>query len=901
MRIFSRIGVVLGSSTLIAVASWAVAIQDDPSHWTIDDVILAERARQWTVSATGDFAVWVRQSVRTVEGEEKPVANLWLSRLDGGDAVQLTRGAERVSSPAVSPDGRHVGFLSNRPLPPGAKKKETGKTQLWALPLGGGEPFSLTRLERDVKAFGWVDAESLVIAAQESPAWRERERQQNQDTAVVVDDADNEPPVRLFRVSLKGGKPARLTENLDWIQTLIVAPDGSRAVVIAQQSLSYEFDHRVPPHILLVDLADGELTRLFAGSDLLPSRIQWAPDSAGFYFVNEFTRHPKYRMATVSELWFHDLESGKDDKVSGNWDRGIGGDYAALPDGVVALLADGVRYRPARFRRTDAGWTREDLSGAHVRNLDALTASRDGTALVYRHSTATRPGQWYTARLEGSGIVDERQLTELNERFATKPTGRVEVVRWSGAQDEQVEGLLHYPLEWQEGRRYPLVLDIHGGPTGVDRDTWDQRWANPYLLWRQRGAFVLQVNYHGSSDYGLDWVESIGGGKYYDLEVPDIESGVDALIDRGLVDPERLATSGWSNGGILSAALITHTRRYKAASVGAADVEWISDWGNVDFGASFDNYYFGGPPWEIPDVYIEKSPFFKLTEVTTPTIVFTGTEDRNVPPHQSWSLFRAMQQIGKAPVRLVLFPGEPHGLRKIAHQRRKLAEEVAWFERYLFDSLQESPRSIQQGSLLQGLLEREAASNIDGAFGTDHDGTLIPEIVTFQGIEVGRFEVTRAQFAAFVPSRSATADERNLPVTDVSFEQARAYVEWLAELTGRPFRLPTKEEADKLAGTAGSGGNTLGRWAGYTPNPDDRSRILEALEPLGEAPLLLPVGSLGGAGQPGVFDLDGNVAEWAVGEDGGEASGPSADRSGDPASQDPPAPEYTGLRVLVGP
>ncbi len=266
---------------------------------------------------------------------------------------------------------------------------------------------------------------------------------------------------------------------------------------------------------------------------------------------------------------------------------------------------------------------------------------------------------------------------------------------------------------------------IHGGPAGADHDAWSQSWAAPILLWRQRGAFVLQVNYHGSSDYGLDWVESIAG-HYYELEIPDIESGVDELIRRGLVDPARLGSTGWSNGGILTAALITATNRYKAASVGAADVEWFSDWANVDFGASFDNYYFGGAPWEVPQVYMAKSPFFKLTNVTTPTIVFTGTDDRNVPPHQSWSLFRALQQIGKAPVRFLTFPSEPHSLRAVAHQRRKLDEDLAWFDHYLFGSPRAAATAVKDGSLLAGLLQRAGAARSVGRFGREEHGTLGP-------------------------------------------------------------------------------------------------------------------------------------------------------------------------------
>src|SRR5208337_2459233 len=144
---------------------------------------------------------------------------------------------------------------------------------------------------------------------------------------------------------------------------------------------------------------------------------------------------------------------------------------------------------------------------------------------------------------------------------------------------DEVEGILHYPANYEAGKKYPVITAIHGGPTGSDKDFWVNSWAYPLPLLTQRGAFVLQVNYHGSNNYGLQWVESICCGKYYDLETPDINAGVDYLIERGLVDPDKVATMGWSNGSILSTSmLVTYPDRYKVASVGAGDVEWISDW-----------------------------------------------------------------------------------------------------------------------------------------------------------------------------------------------------------------------------------------------------------------------------------------------------------------------------------
>ncbi len=672
---------VLAVATLLLAATTPAAVTD-PRAWTVDDLLLAESASSWALAPDGKLAVWVRTSVEKVDGEEKRVSNLWLTRLADGASWAMTRGNDMVAAPALSPDGTHIAFLSTRKLA-GAKDDELGKTQLWAIPVAGGEAFPVTRFDRDVAHFGWTGPATMVVAAQESPSEWERERKQRKDDATVVDDAENEPPVRLFRVKLEGGAPERLTTNRDRIDALAVAPDGKLAVVTAQQSLSWEYDQRVPPQTFIVDLATGERKRLFADGTLLPQAVRWAWDGKGFYFVNPYSSHPRYRTATIAELYFFDLAALKTERVDLGWPRGLAHAYAPTPDGVIALLADGVRFRPARLTRTAKGWTRTDLTGVHVRATQGFELGRDGTTLVYLRSTATEPPQWYGARLDGARIVDEKKLTDLNRGWHGKPTGRVEVVRWKGARGDEVEGLLHYPLDWHEGERRPLVLAIHGGPAGADHDAWEESWAYPILLWRQRGAFVLQVNYHGSSDYGLEWVESIAG-HYYELEVPDIETGVDEVVRRGLADPERLASAGWSNGAILTAALITTTTRYKAASIGAADVEWFSDWANVDFGASFDNYYFGGAPWEVPQVYMEKSPFFKLTGVTTPTIVYTGTEDRNVPPHESWSLFRALQQIGKAPVRFLTFPGEPHSLRTIAHQRRKVEEDLAWFDRYLF-------------------------------------------------------------------------------------------------------------------------------------------------------------------------------------------------------------------------
>jgi dipeptidyl aminopeptidase/acylaminoacyl peptidase len=874
---------------------------EEESEWTVDDILFYESAGQYRISPDGRWLVWVKAVMSKEKGRR--VSNLYLSSLIDDTEIQLTRGDYSHSQPRWSPDGQLISFTSTRPLP--KKEGDAASSQLWLMNPTGGEPWPLTSFTRGIRSYEWKDRDTILFIAQEDPSLYERETKKRKDTSRVVEDAEHEPPVRLFALSVKDRKVVRLTRNGDRIQSFALSPDGSKVVAVHQRSLSWNYDQRVPPVTYLWDLKTGERERIFDGSRIIPSNVQWAKDGRGFYLLNDSTTHPRYREATINVIMYYDLSRGEASLVNLEWERGAGFDYAVTTDGFVALLEDGVRLKPARFARRGETWRRSWIEGRHAANIFGFELSDDGRTLVYSHSTASTPAQLYRARLRGSRIRDEVQLTHLNPGYEKKPKPRVEVVHWIGARNEEVEGLLYYPLDYEEGERYPLVLSIHGGPAGADRDAWSMSWSRPIVLLNQKGAFVLKANYHGSSSYGLDWVESICCGNYYKLEIPDLENGVDYLIERGLVDPNKLGTMGWSNGAILSIELTTRNPRYKAASTGAGDVEWISDWANVDFGMAFDDYYFGANPYENPQRYIELSPFFRMKDVKTPTIIYFGTEDRNVPTDQGWSHFRALQQIGQVPVRFILFPGEAHGIRKLAHQRRKVEEDLAWFDKYLFGTYEPENEAVKKGSPLAEAFKRAEIAVSEGRYGRTVRGTLVPEVVEYEGLEVGRFEVTRAQYAAFDPGYTYEPGTGNYPVNGVTFGQAQGYVDWLSELTGESYRLGAAEEMSSIYGSAKGDENTLDYWAGYAPNPDDAAKLVEKVAELpGDAPLLKPVGSFSGRGDDQlVFDLGGNVAEWVVAKDGGgKLMGGSADRPADGKARGAMAAEaYRGFRVVRGP
>jgi dipeptidyl aminopeptidase/acylaminoacyl peptidase len=910
------------------------AEENEPSRktspWQPEDIIYAETINDFSLSPDARSVVWIKGEGDKEKDER--ISNLFLTTLGDERTTQMTRGNAPVSLPQWSPDGEWIAFLSSRPVPnskPEAKS-ELAKTQIWLISAHGGEPYALTELLRAPRRVQWLDTDTLIFSAQEDPSAYEQAQKKRKDDSEVVDDAEHEPPVRLFKISVSDKKITRLTTNTDWIAQWSASKDGKYAVAVHEKSLHYTFDQRVPPVTILHNLSDGTEKQILTEGRVRPDLLAWAQDNSGVYAQTPFSNDAKFLTATIELLYFYDVASGKSVQVPFDWENGGGRDLHTTHDGFVTLLAAGAHYDVAYYTRGKSGdawtWKRATLRGDNARNMQFFDVSEDGKTLVYQSSSASRMPQLFHAQLNGSQIGSSAQFSKLNENLIkSRIFSKSEVLRWKGSNGDEVEGILRYPANYDPSKKYPVITAVHGGPAGADLDAWRDSWAYPYQLLTQRGAFVLSPNYHGSSNYGLKWVESICCGNYYDLETPDINMGVDYLIQKGLVDPNRVATMGWSNGSILSTSLITtYPSRYKVASVGAGDVEWISDWGNVEFGDAFDSYYLGKSPMQDPELYVRKSPFFKMDKVQAPVLIFHGTADVNVPSSQSWSYFRVLQYYGKVPVKFVVFPGEPHGPRKLTHQMRKVDEEVAWFDKYFFKTAPPTNEALKTDSPLYDALKLKNAKSVNGVYGEQfppHDKFgkehatamvfLIPEVVSRGGLELGRFEVTQSQLTVFTTATNGKSGKApfsmisaNAPAHGVNLDLAQAYVAWLSKVTGATWRLPFEDEVRALYANR-EGENTLDYWAGYAANPEDAQRLREKARDLsGGAPLLRQVGLFRPQGkdhEEPIYDLGGNVAEWVLTRDGkGKVVGGSADCPADPRSTCTPGPDYVGFRVVRG-
>ena len=259
------------------------------------------------------------------------------------------------------------------------------------------------------------------------------------------------------------------------------------------------------------------------------------------------------------------------------------------------------------------------------------------------------------------------------------------LISWNGEDGVGVEGVLYLPHNFSESKKYPLVVQTHGGPRSSDKFGFSRSATRYNAVLTGKGYVVLQPNYRGSTGYGDDFLRDMVGS-YFNQSHLDVMTGVDYLIDKGIADPDKLIKMGWSAGGHMTNKIITHTDRFKAASSGAGAVNWIGMYAQSDVRLN-RTAWFGGTPWEkgAPiDVYWNNSPLKDIHKVKTPTLVLVGGSDPRVPPPQSIELFRALRSLS-VETKLLIAPGEPHGWRKLSHRLTKINSELEWFAKYALD------------------------------------------------------------------------------------------------------------------------------------------------------------------------------------------------------------------------
>ena len=343
----------------------------------------------------------------------------------------------------------------------------------------------------------------------------------------------------------------------------------------------------------------------------------------------------------------------------------------------LALLS--VKGTQTVLSRVDAGNGKmKDImaGGPIMQSIDLNSKTGRFAAVAHAHK---HPNEVFSGKTDSDKM---ERLTNHNPWMKSNRIARQEVIEWLGADGWRIEGVLTYPLYYKAGQKYPLVLQIHGGPEGVSLNGWTTGAGYPVQVLAGEGYFVLQPNYRGSGGRGVAFSKADHddlGGK----EFEDVLAGVDTLIERGFVDGERIGTGGWSYGGYFSAwAATRHSERFKASVVAAGISNWISFAGTTDIPHEMSLVHWNSYWHTQRDLHWERSPSYYIKNANTPTLVIHGMSDVRVHPEQGIQLYTALK-LKKVPTQLVLYPRQPHGLVERAHQLDYIKRVIEWFNKYL--------------------------------------------------------------------------------------------------------------------------------------------------------------------------------------------------------------------------
>ena len=624
---------------------------------TVDQVLSLKRVGSPEISPDGRRVAY---TVRDTNWDDNSYdTQIWIADVTTGASRQLTQSKKSSQSPAWSPDGSRLAFISDR----------TDKRQIYLINPLGGEADALTSLDEGVATFAWApDGKAIAYTSTEpkSAALKEREKKFGEFQVVEQDYR----MTHLFVIDVVTRATRTLTSGALTVGSYAWSPDGK----------SIAFDHRVnaspassgSADISIVSIADASERKLVT-QDGPDARPVWSPDGSQIAFETSMA-NPAY-FYTNRLIAIVSATGGAPVALSSSFDEDPS-IVAWKPNGLFFSASEHTYSYLYRIDPNSKAVTKVSPVDQTVNSSFSL--SKDGQTAASLRADAKSMAEVY---------VGTKKLTDLNTQTGNWTTSTLDVVSWKSQDGATIEGVLHKPLNFDPSRKYPLLVVIHGGPTGISRAVPFTSATYPIDVWMAQGVLVLEPNYRGSAGYGAKFralnVRNLGIGDAW-----DVLSGVDALIAKGLVDPDRVGTMGWSQGGYISAFLATHdAARFKAISVGAGISDWTTYYVNTDI-HPFTRQYLKATPWDDPDIYAKTSPINYIKQAKTPTLIQHGATDQRVPLPNAYELYRGLLD-NHVPTKLIVyqgFGGIGHGPSKPKSHRATMQHNIEWFDQYLFRS-----------------------------------------------------------------------------------------------------------------------------------------------------------------------------------------------------------------------
>ena len=640
--------------------------KDSAFAWTPEQMIGLDAVSSPVISPDGKYVAY---EVRTtlMDGEQSEFrTQVWVAATDGSMNRQFTRGEASASSPAFSPDGKYLTFVSRR----------GEKPQVYRMYLDGGEAEAITHADEGVSSFKWSpDDTRLAYTMTDPKSKEEKEREKEKRDVQVVGHEFRYN--RIYVQRLEGNplenKSVQVTSGKRNVTSYQWSPDGSR-IVFAYWPTP-KLDDRYKSDIALVPSDSGAVTELvtWEGGDSDP---HFSKDGKMIYFSSSGGKMEPIGLANIYEV---PVRGGKPEALAHTPDQQAS---------IVDLSADGNSLLVSEAYHTYASLYRLPVDGGQPERLTptdgvygSYSLDDSGQKIAFTYQDTDSQPQVYVGSPDD---FNQEQLSKVNADVEFPAMGKTELLSWTSKDGRKIEGLLTYPVGYQKGKKYPLILNVHGGPGGVFMQSFTGRGSiYPIQYFAAQGYAVLRPNPRGSVGYGKEFryanYRDWGYGDYEDLM-----SGVDKVLDMGVADPDSLVEMGWSYGGYMTSFIVTRTNRFKAVSMGAGLPDLISMVTTTDI-PTYLMAHMGGYYWEsekLQDIYEKHSAVFHLRQIETPVQILHGAEDHRVPTSQGIEFYHALKWKG-VDTELILYPRTPHGPREpklIADVPHRIIE---WFNKYL--------------------------------------------------------------------------------------------------------------------------------------------------------------------------------------------------------------------------
>jgi dipeptidyl aminopeptidase/acylaminoacyl peptidase len=649
-----------------AVFVCAVAFAASSATPTIDESLGMKSVSGAQISPDGRYVAYSVQQANWDENEF--VSQIWIAVTANGERYQLTAGKKSCTGPQWAPDSRRLAFLSER----------DGKPQIYVISPSGGEAVQLTNEDNGVGSLAWAPDGSAIAFTSSGPDKAKKDRKEKYGDFEIYEGDYNmshlwlvKTPAELPADLKKAPQPEQLTKGTEFsVGSFSWSPDGKRIAFDAQRDP--DLGSQDTSQIYLLDLADLHVKKLLesGGPNNEP---KWSPDG----------KEIAYTTSNGQPFFYYANRYIGVIAADGGTPRLLTRDFDEDPR-LIDWGPDGIYFGAAQktaihiFRVDPATRAVRRISGPDSFVAYGASFTKDHRMMAGAGGTPNRFAEIYVSAVSDFA---PKYLTDAAAQWKDFKLGTREVVQWKSADGAAIEGILIKPDGYDPARKYPLLVVIHGGPTGVDNPLLSADRYYPIERFLAKGALVLKPNYRGSAGYGEKFrmlnVRNLGIGDYQ-----DVISGVDALIARGIADKDRVGAMGWSQGGYISAFITCYSDRFKAVSVGAGISDWMTYYVNTDI-HPFTRQYLKGTPWDDPEIYRKTSPITYVGRARTPTLIQHGDQDKRVPPPNSFELYQALKD-RKVPVKLILYKGFGHPITKPKQQKAVMEHNYAWFCKYIW-------------------------------------------------------------------------------------------------------------------------------------------------------------------------------------------------------------------------